>query len=99
MNEKYRERWRKIRAKGKARFLIRGIIIYMLCSIFGTAIWRLGRIYFSGKPYEFLFESLDTAIVAAISFGIVGYWQSSREWRQSEKEYASDQLTANTVIK
>src|SRR2546421_736497 len=95
MNQKQRDSWRKTREKGQGRYIARGIVISMLCLIAGVIIWKLGRIFISGKRYEFLLENIDTAVVMAVGFGIAGFLQAKREWNTNEKEYLANQLGGN----
>lgn len=87
MNEKQGERWQKTLAKGKSRYLIRGVLSYLTYSILGAAAWRLCRVFISGKPYEFLYENVDNVTAAAVGMAIFGYLQAKWEWKKSEKEY------------
>ena len=68
----------------------------MLYSILGTAVWRLIRVFVSGKPYEYLFQNIDTAVASAVGVGMAGYFVAKWEWLDNEDEYEDGPKAART---
>jgi len=86
MSHKEIDRWAKVRAKGKRRFVALDTFVYWLIPIASTFIWRSIKSLWTG---HLEFSSIDYGerlFVSAI-FAMWGYFQSKHQWRLREESY------------
>jgi hypothetical protein len=92
MDEKQKERWRKLRARGKRHYiLVHGIGISMLCVIVATFVVRSFRVLALGDSHNVYFENLDIPAILVISFSLIGAYRARKEWKANETEYVADE--------
>jgi hypothetical protein len=89
VNEKQKERWGRVRAKGRARYILSNIIASVLCVMIGHALWWLTEYVWRGESTPPFIREPGTLLALAVGFAIAGYLQSSRGWRRNEREYAA----------
>ena len=87
MNQNQRNHWARLRAKGTARFILRGVAVSALCAVAGHIIWGLLMFFSRGESTPYFMREPGAAIAMVVGFAFAGYLQSSREWRKKEKEY------------
>ncbi len=87
MDEKQKERWARLRAKGVRRFILRGVIAAGLCVAAGQIIWWLVTFAWRGETIPYFVREPSSSVAMAAGFLIAGYLQASREWRKSEREF------------
>jgi len=87
-----RQKWERVRAKGRARYIIRGFLVW------GFSMWvfqTVGPLLYDAirhKPYEMPFQLFPSPtwsfIFNAVSwiFGF-GWLMGEGKWQQHEKEY------------
>lgn len=87
MDEKQKERWARLRAKGARRFILRGVFAAALCVAAGQVIWWLLMSAWRGESVPYFVREPGSSVAMAVGFIVAGYLQASREWRRNEKEF------------
>lgn len=98
MNQKQEERWQRIRAKGKQRFIFTRTVVWGSIPIVSAILWRTIKFVYSGQSD---FQSMDYGeiIFKACAFMIWGYFQAKHEWNSQEKRYKSSSEIEITIPK
>ena len=87
MDERQKERWDRLRAKGAKRFLLRGVSAAALCVVAGQGVWWLLLCAWRGESVPYFVREPGSSAAMAGGFLIAGYLQASREWRKNEREF------------
>lgn len=88
MNQKQKERWAKLRAKGARHYvLVQGIGVSALCAIMGHVVWWVLMLIWRGESTPYFIREPGATIAMVIGFTFFGYLQSTREWSKNEREY------------
>ncbi len=87
MNQKQKDHWAKLRAKGMRHFIFRGIVISALCAVAGHIVWWMLMLIWRGESTPHFIREPGSAIAMVVGFGFAGYLQSTREWSKTEREY------------
>jgi hypothetical protein len=97
MNERQRQRWQKIRAKGKARYVLtRGVFSYAMIPVIARILVQLYYFFATGVP-ESLFKNKIEFAFKVLLFGIWGYASARKDWQRHEKAYLKDQESASNI--
>ena len=92
MDEKQKERWRKVRARGKRHYiLVHGIGVSLLCVLVATIVVRSFRFFALGSSHNVYFENLEIPVILAVSFSLIGFYRTRKEWNANETEYVADE--------
>ena len=84
MNAMERVSWEKVRAQGRARFLLRSIVRAVLGCGIGLVLIRATILLFANRPLEPVWELLATWAFISVGTGAaVGLWH----WDKHEKAY------------
>ena len=89
MNEKQKQRWDRVRAKGRVRYLISNVVAAALSVAVAYALWWLSvYVWLGGSAPR---PAREPWVVIAIAAGsaVAGYFQASRQWRRNEREYSA----------
>jgi hypothetical protein len=89
MNEKQKERWSQVRAKGRVRYILGNVIASVLCVAVGQLLWWLSEYAWRGESTPPFIKEPGTLLALAVGFAVAGYLQASRGWRRNEREYFS----------
>jgi hypothetical protein len=87
MNQKQKDRWVKLRAKGAANYTFRGIVGFALCAVAGQIVWWLLTLLWKNDTTPHFLKEPGSAIASIVGFAIAGYLQATWEWRKNEREY------------
>ena len=78
--QKRLERWETTRAKGKARFVLRGTLIWSVTMIVGVS---LGNYFLHRGVSEILFSAIYFLVLGPI-VGLVSWWINEGEYTAAE---------------
>ena len=87
MNEKQKERWGRVRAKGRMRYLLSNIIAAALSVVAAFALWWLSVYAWRGGPAPDFIGEPWSVIAITVGVATAGYFQASSQWRRNEREY------------
>jgi hypothetical protein len=87
MNAKQRERWAKMRKKGRIYFIfVYGVLLWGV--ITSIIVWIILSFYYSYTSDLFSITSIRTLITSLILFHLTGLWWGWSVWRYNEKQYS-----------
>ena len=87
MNQKQKDRWVNLRAKGARHYIFRGIVGWALCAVAGQIVWWLLMLLWRDDTTPHFVKEPGSAIASIIGFAIAGYLSATWEWRKNEREY------------
>jgi len=89
VNEKQKERWGRVRTKGRARYIISNVIAAAFSGVVAFALLWMSMYAWRGGPASRSAGGPWSVIAIAAGLAVAGYFQASRQWRRSEREYVA----------
>ena len=93
MDQKHRERWQKVRAKGKARYVmlygvVPSLLIGVVITLAAYAFWPWEK--YSDDPSRGSLPLLSLVISVLSGSVVGGYIAGARIWGATEKQYDTE---------
>ena len=93
MDQKHRERWREVRARGKDRYVVlHGVVPSLLLGVViilaAYAFWPWGKYW--DDPSRGSLPLLTLAITVLSGSAVGGYIAGARNWGAAEKRYNAE---------
>ncbi|MFJ7726115.1 hypothetical protein ACIQXV_08100 [Neobacillus sp. NPDC097160] len=82
--DKQKERWTRIKSKGKKRYVLSILLIYLIFSLLLATlqVFVLNRVLLTYIPYAIL-----SYLMFIICFSLLGVWLGNRTWNANTKKF------------
>ncbi|SFA85175.1 hypothetical protein SAMN04488577_2124 [Bacillus sp. cl95] len=82
--DKQKERWNRIKSKGKKRYVLNILLLYVVFSLLlaTVQVFVLNRILLSYIPYV-----ISSYIMSIIIFSLLGVWIGNKTWKANTNKF------------